>query len=1124
MTASAPRIASPTDGAIIGSDPARVHAVAARPTVSGVHCRITRADGTCFIEDLGSRNGTWIAERRLVPGEKVAIAPGGTFSLGRETAYALDARLLAILDEPSHWTRPVLLDVPIDPPRPPSRPSPPVSSVAPLEALSTFPEGQAIAMPARPGAPSLSIGYAPTNDVCVPIAVVSGRHARLSLDGERFVIEDQGSTNGVFVGGRRVTVAELRPGDAFALGSHRMVLDNVLVERLRDRVAQRPDGRVTAPSQRFSLGRDPANDVVLDAPMVSSFHAFIEPLTEGGYLVIDRGSTNGTFLNSRENRVSTGTAGLDDILYLGSYRLPVARLPELLEGRAAAQARGPLRTVVVGRDAGVDVQIDRPQVSRRHAELRALGGGRFELRDLGSSNGTFVNGKRLRAPAVVTADDRVSLGSVRLVIDSELGVVAKDYHGDIVLQAERISVDVPDATAPGGTRRILNDVSFSAYPTEFVGLLGPSGAGKTTLMMALNGYLRPLSGRSVLNGLDLYDNYESFRGNIGYVPQDDIVYPQLTVYESLYYTARLRLPSDTSHDEIDGKISSILDKLEIAQARDVIIGDALKKGISGGQRKRVNLAQELITEPSLLFLDEPTSGLASEDALNVMTLLRTLADGGKTILMTIHQPSLEAYRLMDNVLYLFQGGLVYYGPAYPDSITFFNDEPRDDTERDKLLADPGNALKPLSRERRKAMDGDPSGREARLRAVVENRRHLYLKSRYYREFVYDRAGQRFADAVQIEPSRKRTATGGGTWRQLAILVARTARIKWKDRVNTLILLAQAPIIATVLSLVFAGEVGTNYFETIARGPAALFLLVASAVWFGCSNSAREIVSEQAIFRRERMVNLMIPSYVLSKAAVLGAVSALQCLVLLAMVYFPLQLDGNFAAMFGVLTLSSWAGLGMGLTLSALVRSSEAAMTLVPLLLIPQIILGGVIMPVYEMNTPMRVLSSTMTARWGFEGLLHLEYGDDELPAIREQCEIPACVWTIGPRGYTYLPGDPAAASSEESTGGVQALAGGIIPYVEPLDEAVCHGFCAAARTSGPISPLDRSFGVDPADEVRLKARQDVLVDAAAPDQYTAPAPNARTSARDVFAFLGLSVAFLLALVMAILRYRDVDVD
>jgi ABC-type multidrug transport system ATPase subunit len=588
------------------------------------------------------------------------------------------------------------------------------------------------------------------------------------------------------------------------------------------------------------------------------------------------------------------------------------------------------------------------------------------LEDLGSANGTFIDGRRVERERIEPGAT-ISFGSYAIRLDLTRGTIQKSYRGDILLQAENIRVEVGEGEQK---KRILDGVSFTVYPTEFVGLLGPSGAGKTTLLMALIGYLRPNYGRTLVNGDDLGTHYDRYRGAIGYVPQEDIIHSELTVFEALYYTAKLRLPPDTTDEEINGRIDKILADLEIEDTRHVLIGSPERKGISGGQRKRVNLALELLTEPSLLCLDEPTSGLASEDASNVMKLLRKLADGGRTILLTIHQPSQQVYRMMDNTLYLADGEQVYYGPAYPDSMFYFNSEVKPNTpEAEEILADPGSCMRPLMQAKRA---GEP----------METFAARYRQSRYHEEFVSERRKNR--KGVNLTGSSERKPPRFSI-RQWLTLSRRYLTIKLKDHVGTAILLVQAPIVAILLDLVFISETG-GVMSRLQFMPFALFLLVVAAVWFGCSNAAREIVSEQAIYRRERMVNLSILAYAGSKFAVLGFLCFLQCLMLLLITYFVLDFWGNPFVHLGVLWLCSLAGLGMGLMLSALVRTTEAAIALVPILLIPQVILGGAIMPIDKMNAPTQAASHTTVTRWGFEAMLHTEHQSnayeisaDELP-------------------------------------------------------------------------------------------------------------------------------------------------
>lgn len=731
----------------------------------------------------------------------------------------------------------------------------------------------------------------------------------------------------------------------------------------------------------ITIGRDPECDIVLDAQQISRRHCRLTALREDGarWHLEDLGAANGLAVNTRTNRVSSARVSVDDILYLGSYRFPLRRIFDFIDLNMDTALTGAFHlpieqtTITIGRGPDNDVVLDAPQISRNHARLTRQEGSSdqpqqsaYLIEDLGSANGTFVDGKRISRHQL-SPGEALSFGSYAVRIDLERGTLQKSYRGDIILQAENLAVEVSDGPQK---KRILNEISFTAYPSEFVGLLGPSGAGKTTLLMALIGYMRPAEGRTLLNTDNLAEHYDRYRGAIGYVPQEDIIHGELTVFEALYYTAKLRLPPDTTDEEIVQRIDQILVDLEIARTRNVRIGTPAQKGISGGQRKRVNLALELLTEPSLLCLDEPTSGLASEDAANVMRLLRRLANGGRTILLTIHQPSLEVYRMMDNALYLADGEQIYYGPAYPDSMLYFHPEVRPGTPRaEELLADPGACMRPLVAAKRA---GEP----------METFAARYRQSRYHREFVQERReDQREVSLREAKPQKSPRFNTRQWW----TLTRRYLDIKLKDRVGTLILLVQAPIVAMLLNSVFAGQ-ADGVTGRMQFAPFALFLLVIAAVWFGCSNAAREIVREQAIYRRERMVNLSILAYASSKFAVLGFLCFLQCLMLVSMSYFVLDFMGNPLWHLGILWLCSLAGVGMGLMLSALVRSGEAAVALVPILLIPQVILGGAIMPVDRMNTPTTWAAQGSIARWGFEAVLHVEHRGDayELPVAPAQ--------------------------------------------------------------------------------------------------------------------------------------------
>lgn len=812
------------------------------------------------------------------------------------------------------------------------------------------------------------IGAHPSSDLKVDQPTVSSRHCRLTRADEGFLLEDLQSRNGTFVNGVRITgPTKVNKVDTITLGrSVPMPWPEESVERGPLAATESlpghspPDSVPVGEGRRtIRIGRLPDNDVVLDYPIVSGHHARI--VFEGGRAWLeDCSSRNGTAVGSPGQTIQWAQLGRDDVVYFGTLRVPAARL--LAGGLAlgdqpftAVRVAG--QQVILGRAATCDIVLDDPSVSRRHARL-IRSGEQVTIEDLRSSRGTFVNGQRIAAPRSLRTGDLVAIGRFTLKLAPDGNLEQRDYRGNVAIEARSVTIEVPG-------RRLLEDVSLTIYPSELVALMGPSGAGKTTLMNALNGYTPPTTGSVLFNGRDLYAHYAEFQGVVGYVPQDDIMHRDLTVGQALYYTARLRLPADTSEEEIRKRIGEVISQLSLEGTENVLIGSPEKKGISGGQRKRVNLAMELLTDPAVLFLDEPTSGLSSEDALMVMRLLRKLADGGKTIVVTIHQPSLEAYRLLDNLILISKdakssepGRLTYYGPAYPQAVDFFN---------------PGGVpgLKPGQ---------EPSPDEV-LRGLAKDKTaawvERYRASTLKRQFVDDRAGQQSVETGQTAERRAHRAFGFGQW---WTLVRRCVAIKLRDTTNTAILMAQAPIIALLVVLVFGRQTSEavtqdNWHSVASATSISVFLLALAALWFGCSNSAREIVGEWAIYHRERMVNLKIPSFIGAKFAVLGGLCFIQCAVLLAIVHSGADLHGPWLAMFLMLLLTSLVGLGIGLTISSLARTSEVAIALLPLVLLPMVILAGILQPVHKMSAPAQWLAQVMPSRWAFEGLLLMEVQD-----------------------------------------------------------------------------------------------------------------------------------------------------
>ncbi len=407
------------------------------------------------------------------------------------------------------------------------------------------------------------------------------------------------------------------------------------------------------------VGRDPTNDIVVESEGVSRRHARIDR-RDWGWEITDLGSTNGLLYQGRPIQNRPLIDG--DVVNIGTsvalqFRAPQATgaVSGLGQGYPAAQAggrelsldlptRGPL---VLGRSDNAGFTMSHPQVSRTHAQIVRAGEG-FVLEDLGSAAGTYVNGQLVQRH-LLTEGDVVRIGSSRLVLEQgHLRVT--DEEGNLRIDAFNLQRVV------GKGLRILQDVSLSIYPREFVAIVGGSGAGKSTLLKALCGFNPADAGMVLLNGSDLYQNFDAYRYDLGYVPQDDIIHRELQVIKALDYAARLRMPGDTSEQERRQRVLEVLHDLDLQATVDRPV-----RALSGGQRKRVSIGVELLTRPSLFFLDEATSGLDPGTELQMMKLLRRLADQGRTVALVTH--ATKNVMICDKVIFMARGGnLAYYGP------------------------------------------------------------------------------------------------------------------------------------------------------------------------------------------------------------------------------------------------------------------------------------------------------------------------------------------------------------------------------------------------------------------------------------------------------------------------------
>ena len=565
-------------------------------------------------------------------------------------------------------------------------------------------------------------------------------------------------------------------------------------------------------------------------------------------------------------------------------------------------------------------------MSRYHATLTYGTSQQPVLEDLSSTNGTYVNGTSLTEPRALLSEDLVFLGGFVLRANG------RDVQR-IELRSSRISAE--GITKSIGEKILLRNITLAMLPREFIGIMGSSGCGKSTLMDALNG-LRPATTGSVsINGLDLYTHFNALRRSIGYVPQRDILHDALTVQRTLWFAAKLRLPTSSSVEEILRVVDDVIETVGLDGQRQTEF-----RQLSGGEQKRLSLAVELITKPSFLFLDEPTSPLDPETTEDMMDLFRRLADQGRIVVMVTHK--FEKFEQMDNVVLLARGGhLAFFGPP-KDSLVYFD------------CREPADIYRQIGRK-------EPEELSARFSNSPEYDKYITQRVKETRDL--QGIGAAIGQGTEQDESLARPV-GIAQW---LTLTRRVFEIKLNDRKNTFLLIVQAPIIALLLTVI-SGK-ALNDVRT-------LFVTAVVAIWFGANNAVRDIVSEIPIYTRERRFSLKIPSYVLSKFAVLSVFSAIQVLLFLAiLIAFKRLSISDFPSLFAVVYLTTLGGISTALLLSALVNSTEKALSILPLLVIPQLLLGGFLKPIDDIYLDVRTSKPTTARAYQMSQVLKRIYPD-----------------------------------------------------------------------------------------------------------------------------------------------------
>ena len=472
-----------------------------------------------------------------------------------------------------------------------------------------------------------------------------------------------------------------------------------------------------------------------------------------------------------------------------------------------------------------------------------------------------------------------------------------------------VSYDVRRKQARGISRRILHGANLRILPSEFVAIVGANGSGKSTLVNIMAGRLLPSEGTVLLNGRDLHANFQALKQDIAFVPQQDVLHEQLTLRQALDYTAQLRLPPDTSVEQRHAAVNDAARNVDLLDRLDQRIGS-----LSGGQKKCASLASEILNRPSLLLLDEVTSGLDESADWQIMRLLRRLADDGVTIIVVTHTLA-NVTEFCDKVICMGRGGQPTFVGAPAEVLEFFS------VHRLGEVFDRTDELVPSTwRDRFEATINPP------VDLPTAAKSHGYTRRP---------APQRSRDPAFVTLLR--------VMRQAAILLHRNTILLLSDRRTLGMAAAQSALIGGLMGYAF-GHFGTGQ-ERVNAENALLLLLGLSAIWLGCNSASKDIVGELEIYRRENDANLSTAAFIVAKYLVSGAFTELQ----LAVVYLLVAaladgIPGDRLQQFMLLTIGAMAGTAMGLVISAFANTRDQATTIVPLALVPQLILAGVLVP------------------------------------------------------------------------------------------------------------------------------------------------------------------------------------
>jgi len=559
------------------------------------------------------------------------------------------------------------------------------------------------------------------------------------------------------------------------------------------------------------------------------------------------------------------------------------------------------------------------------------------------------------------------------------------YYWDVTMQfmkeefrASRVVYEVNNLEYRFKSGKVgIHHMSFKEESGRMVGIMGASGAGKSTLLSLLNGINDPYDGEVLINGVSIHRDRDKIKGLIGYVSQDDLLIEELTVFENLYYNAKLCFDNLTD-DEIVTRVDNTLKNLGLFEIRDMKVGSPLNKKISGGQRKRLNISLELIREPAIMFLDEPTSGLSSRDSENILDLLKELARKGKLLFIVIHQPSSDIFKMFDKLIILDTGGYLIYDGNPIESIEYFKRKIEQANYAESECYVCGNVNPEQIFNIVETRVFTESGQPTDTRRISPADWNNHFKSEKMEEEIIE-PGTAIPEINFKTPNRLK---------QWLVFTKRDILSKIADTQYLLITLLEAPVLALALSFLirYFDESAINPKYTLYENsnlPIYIFMSVIIAIFMGLTVSAEEIIKDRKILKREAFLNLSWNSYLMSKVFVQLGISAIQALTFVLIGNSITGVRGMWFE-YWIVLFSCWAGANiLGLIISDSFKAVATIYMWIPFLVIPQIILSGIMVKFEKLNpnisSPISIpfYGEIMSARWGYEALAVKQFKDNK---------------------------------------------------------------------------------------------------------------------------------------------------